>query len=148
MTKDVLISISGMQMTGEGHDDIEMITTGDYYIKNGKHYIRYDEIQEGETGVISNTIKVGADTLDIIKKGLANVHMTFERSKKNITCYATVMGDMMIGICTNRIVVEETEELLRVSVEYSLDINYEHISECNIVVAIQPRGSHDFHLQS
>lgn len=148
MTKEVLISISGMQMTGEGHDDIEMIIAGDYYMKNGKHYIRYDEVPEGETGVISNTIKVGTDTLDIIKKGYANVHMTFEKYKKSITCYATSMGDMMIGICTNNIVVEETEELLRVAVKYSLDINYEHISECNIVVAIQPRGSHDFHLQS
>lgn len=148
MTKDVLISISGIQMSGEDQDDIEMITTGDYYMKNGKHYIRYDEVPEGEEGVISNTIKVGSDTMDIIKKGITNVHMTFERNKKNLTCYATTMGDLMIGICTNSVTVEESEELLRVAVEYSLDINYEHISECNIVIAIQPRGSHNFHIQS
>lgn len=148
MTKDVLISISGMQMSGGEQDDIEMITTGDYYRKNGKHYIRYDEVAEGESGVISNTIKVGEDTMDIIKMGRANVHMTFEKNKKNLTCYATALGDMMIGINTNSVVIEETENLLRVAVEYSLDINYEHISECNIVLSIQPRGSHNLHLQS
>lgn len=147
MTKDVLISISGMQMSDGEHDDIEMITTGDYYRKNGKHYIRYDEVPEGETGVISNTIKVGPDAMDIIKMGRANVHMIFEKNKKNLACYATALGDMVVGISTNSIVVEESENLLRVAVEYSLDINYEHISECNIVLQIQPRGSHNLRLR-
>ena len=67
MTKEVLISISGIQMSGEEENDIEMVTIGDYYRKNGKHYIIYDEIPEGETEVIKNTIKVGPDVMDIIK---------------------------------------------------------------------------------
>lgn len=147
MTRDVLISISGVQFSSEDQTDIEMITTGDYYMRNGKHYIRYDEVAEGEHEVISNTIKVGTDTMDIIKKGLTSAHMTFEKNKKSLTCYATAMGDMMIGICTNHVLVEETERILRVLVKYSLDINYEHISDCNIIVAITPRETQDYGLQ-
>ena len=50
MTKDVLITISGMQMIDGDNSDIEMITTGAYYMKNGKHYITYDEVLEGYEG--------------------------------------------------------------------------------------------------
>jgi len=82
MTKDVLITISGMQMADGENSDIEMITTGDYYQKNGKHYVLYDEVLEGFDGIVKNTIKIQDDGLDIIKKGVANVHMAFEKKKQ------------------------------------------------------------------
>ena len=44
MTKDVLLSISGLQFAARDEEDvepIEVITAGDYYKKNGKHYILY-----------------------------------------------------------------------------------------------------------
>ena len=90
MTKDVLITISGVQLTDGESGDVEMITTGAYYQKNGKHYILYDEVLEGYEGVIRNTIKIQPDSMDIIKTGVTNVHMTFERNKKRLTCYATL----------------------------------------------------------
>ena len=47
MTKDVLISISGLQFAeGENSEPVEVITSGSYYKKNGKHYILYDEVAE------------------------------------------------------------------------------------------------------
>ena len=40
MTKDVLISISGLQFAGgENSEPVEVITSGSYYKKNGRHYI-------------------------------------------------------------------------------------------------------------
>ncbi|MEG2700643.1 MAG: DUF1934 domain-containing protein, partial [Hungatella sp.] len=129
MTRDVLISISGEQMTDGETGDIEMITTGDYFEKNGKHYIIYDEITDGIEGVTRNTIKVLPERMDIIKRGYGQTQMLFEKNKKHLTCYATPVGDLMIGINTNQILVEEQEDLLRIDVKYSLDINYEHVSE-------------------
>ena len=77
MTKDVLISVSGLQAMGGESDNIEVITAGNYYQKNGKHYIVYDEVMEGFDGVIKNTIKVGPDCMDVIKHGIASVHRVF-----------------------------------------------------------------------
>ena len=148
MTKDVLVSVRGAHIADGETNNLEVITAGSYYFKNGKHYIIYDEIPEGETEVIKNTIKVGPDVMDIIKKGSVSTHMTFKKNERNSTCYATTMGDLMIGICTNQVQVEENDDLLRVAVEYSLDINYEHVSECNIMLSVQPKGSMNFHLQS
>ena len=148
MTKDVLITISGVQLTDGESGDVEMITTGAYYQKNGKHYILYDEVLEGYEGVIRNTIKIQPDSMDIIKTGVTNVHMTFERNKKRLTCYATPMGEMMVGLNTRNISIDESENSLRVRVEYSLDINYQHVSECNIVVDIQSRSQAQVNLRS
>ena len=39
MTRDVLISIRGAQIQEADQEQIELITTGDYFLKNGKHYI-------------------------------------------------------------------------------------------------------------
>ena len=60
--------------------------------------------------------------------------------KKNQSCYLTPMGELVVGIQTNDIRVEEEENLIKINVEYSLDINYEHVSDCNITVAVRPRS--------
>lgn len=44
MTKDVLVTVRGLQMTPDGDDTIEVTTTGKYYEKDGKRYLFYDEI--------------------------------------------------------------------------------------------------------
>ena len=47
MTKDVLVTISGLLSSPDDSEDtIEVTTAGQYYFKNGKHYILYDEIGE------------------------------------------------------------------------------------------------------
>ena len=104
--------------------------------------------RQGYEGVIRNTIKIQPDSMDIIKTGVTNVHMTFERNKKRLTCYATPMGEMMVGLNTRNISIDESENSLKVRVEYSLDINYQHVSECNIVVDIQSRSQAQVNLRS
>ena len=140
MTRDVLISIRGAQFSEFDQNDVEMITAGDYFMKNGKHYILYDEMMEDSSEVVKNTIKVQPDSMDILKRGCITTHMVFEKDKKNQSCYLTPMGELVVGIQTNDIRVEEEENLIKINVEYSLDINYEHVSDCNITVAVRPRS--------
>lgn len=49
MTKDVIVTISGLQFAQETETEpVEIVTAGSYYKKNGKHYIIYDEVMEGK----------------------------------------------------------------------------------------------------
>ena len=137
MTKDVLIKISGIHMMDDENSDVEMVVRGDYYQKNGKHYVLYEEVMEGFEGTVKNVIKISPSSMDIIKKGLANTHMQFEKNKKNLSCYTTPLGDMVVGIQANRIRVKEETDSLMVDVDYSLDNNYEHLSDCTIRVDVQ-----------
>lgn len=145
MTKDVLITLSGFRFGEGGKEEIEVITAGDYFRKNGSHYILYQEILE-DGDVIKNTIKIRPGFLDIIKRGSLHTHMAFEKDKKSMSRYATPFGEMMIGISTDDIAMEEGEDSLKVQVEYSLDIDYQHVSKCSITLDIQSRSTADIHL--
>lgn len=107
MTKDVLLSISGLHqdVTGieaqgdePGNEPIEVIAPANYYEKNGKHYVIYDELVEGIPGTIKNKVRIMDDRkVEIIKSGITNTHMVFEKDKINMTQYETPYGEMMIG---------------------------------------------------
>lgn len=137
MTKDVLITIRGVHTLDHEDNDVEMIVRGDYYQKNGKHYILYEEILEGAEERVKNVIKISPSSMDIIKKGVTNSRMLFEKNKKNLSCYSTPVGNLVIGIQANHFYVEEQENSIKVNVDYSMDINYEHMSDCRICVDVQ-----------
>jgi uncharacterized beta-barrel protein YwiB (DUF1934 family) len=139
MTKDVLIKISGLQMMDGESDNLEVITAGQYFYKNGKHYVIYDEAIDGFDGTVHSTIRMTPELLDIRKTGTVETHMVFSLDHKEMTHYATPLGEMMIETATNRICMEEEEDSIRMRVEYSLDINYEHVSDCSIVLDVYSR---------
>ena len=151
MTKDVLVSISGLHtdiitgMTDEENEAIEVVTPGSYYCRNGKHYVIYDEVMEGMPGTIKNKIKItGTDGLEIMKTGISNAHMIFEKNKKNLTYYQTPYGQMLIGVNTKNMEVNVTDENIGVSVDYELDVNHEPLADCRIKMEIYSKGSDPF----
>jgi len=144
MTKDVLLKISGLQFTADYDESsepepVEIIAPGEYYYKNGKHYIMYDEFMEGFDSVTKNVLKLKEDSLEITKKGSSNVHMVFEKHKKNMTCYTTPFGSLMMGIDAKSISIEESEEQINAKIKYALDVNYEHLADCTISLMVQPK---------
>lgn len=146
MTKNVLLTISGLHYDAfPGQEDenepIEVITPAVYYNKNGKHYVIYDEVVEGMPGVIKNKIKITGDgLLEIMKSGISNTHMVFEKNKINMTEYETPYGELMIGVYTNSMTVDVKEREIDVEVGYALDINSEKVADCNIIMNIRSNG--------
>lgn len=141
MTKDVLVAIAGLQYELESEEPIEVITAGQYFCKNEKHYVLYDEILDESNEVCKNRIKIGTDMVEILKSGASNVHMVFELGKKNLTYYNTPFGSLLIGIDTTKIVCSESEEAIELNIEYGLEVNYSHVSDCSITVKVTPKKS-------
>lgn len=139
MTRDVLLSIRGLQFEGDNDaNDLETITAAEYFKKNDSHYVIYEEATEGFRDTTKNIIKWNGETLELTKRGLVNVHMIFEEKKKNMTDYRTPFGSILIGIDTKQIQVSETEERISVDVDYALGINYEHLADCKISMNVRP----------
>ena len=139
MKKEVLLSISGLHMLEEEDGDVEVVTAADYYERGGKHYVLYEEVLEGMEGHISNTIKIGEDSLEVLKRGLTNTRMIFEKGKKTLSRYHTPFGMLELGIFTKSVKAEESEEKIEVVVEYLLEMNAEQLAECHIKMHIRPR---------
>lgn len=148
MKKEVLISISGLhlevieELDENRNNQIEVITPGNYYLRKGKHYILYDEVVEGMAGTIKNRIKITEDkSLEILKTGLSNTHMIFEKDQKNLAYYETPFGQMLVGVNTRKMDISVTDERIDVLVDYELDINHEPLADCQIRMNITSKES-------
>lgn len=139
MTKDVLITISGFRLDGSEEEDIELITSGQYFNKSGKDYILYEEyLQELDEATKCNII-IDDDKVNIIKHGPANVHMIFDKLKRNSSYYNTPFGNLLMGFNTTDLKIEKEEEEMRIFIKYNIDINNQHVSENDIRIKIQSK---------
>lgn len=141
MTKEVLVSLCGLQFDQhqEEPEKVEMLLGGEYFNKNGKHYVIYEEMTEGFDTPTKNRLKFQDGCLELTRTGLVNVHMVFEEKKKNMTSYNTPFGQIIIGIDAKKIAITETDNQIDVSVDYALDINYEYLSDCHIQIKIKSK---------
>ena len=135
MTKDVVVSLKGLQLAPDQQSDaVEVIAPGEYYIRNNKHYVLFEEI-------LKNMLKFNDNYLEFTRKGPMSVHMIFEKGKKNLTYYYTPFGSIQIGIDATSIEVKETEDEIRAEVKYALDVNYEFVGDCHINIAVKKKGA-------
>lgn len=135
MTKDVLIAIKGLQFEeAEDAEEIEVIQRGQYFQRNGSHYLVYEEPVEGSSDTILNRIKFKEDEVQVIKKGAVNTMLSFHKNEKNMTNYATPFGNLIMGIHTHQIDLDMQEDKMLVHVDYALDVNYEFLADCKITI--------------
>ena len=137
MTKDVLVTVRGLQMTPDGDDTIEVTTTGKYYEKDGKRYLFYDEIGDDTNLIVKNSIQITEEHVSVSKKGLINAQMNFEKENKLVSVYETPYGQM--GVYTTGICLDERDDFLELKLEYLLEINNQHVSDSEILLQIRPQ---------
>ena len=141
MDKEVFVTLKGLQISEQTQPGaVEIVALGEYYEKNNKKYIIYDEVVEGMEGKIKNIIKLSPTCMEVTKKVLTNAHMVFEENKKNLTVYNTPFGAFSLGILATGIDIDETEDAMNVQVNYELDMNYEHVADCTISLGIQSKN--------
>jgi uncharacterized beta-barrel protein YwiB (DUF1934 family) len=154
VTKDVLISIQGLQFAGSGVSDgvnedeldkIETIYTGEYYYRNNAHFIMYDEIvedsqdtQDGEP--IKNIMKLRDNEFTLTKKGSMNVQMVFSQGKRTMTQYFTPFGSIMIALDTRNVEYKKEADSLNIHIDYGLEANYQFIADCNITIDVKSKS--------
>lgn len=146
MDKEVLIHVRGLQTIESDGDQepIEIVVPGEYYFRNGSHYLRYEEILEDFAEPTINYIKISPRGMEVRKKGVVNVHMVFEQGKKNMTYYTTPYGTIEMGIAATNLDLEENESGLNMKVDYALDMNQEHVADCYLAIKAQPKNCKDF----
>ena len=146
MNKDVLIHVRGLQMmeTDDAQEPIEIVVPGQYYFRNGSHYLRYEELLDDTAETTVNYIKMSPNGVEVRKQGQVNVHMVFEEGKKNKTFYNTPYGTLQMGISATGLELKESEDGIQMKVDYALDMNEEHVADCYLTVQAQSKDSADF----
>lgn len=146
MNKEVLIHVRGLQMmeTDDEQEPIELVVPGQYYFRNGNHYLRYEEMMDDSAETTVNYIKMSPNGVEVRKQGQVNVHMVFEQGKKNKTFYNTPYGTLQMGIAATGLELKESEDGIQMKVDYALDMNEEHVADCYLTVQAQSKDSAAF----
>ncbi len=140
MTKDIILTISGLHATdGETDDPVEIITPGQYFLKNGKHFIVYDEVMEGIEGSVKSTIKFTESKVELMRTGAASTRMEFEEGKEHMVIYQTPMGPLSISLYTEELVSKIEEEKMELKIRYSLKAEEQVITESVVRIEICPK---------
>ena len=81
----------------------------------------------------------GVRHVELTRQGLVNTHMIFEAGKVHMTDYVTPYGNFLLGIRTERMEMEESEDRICITAEYKIEIGEEPISSNKIQIIIRPR---------
>ena len=139
MKKDVLIKIKGVQQDDTGEiNSSETVAHGEYYFRNGSHYILYEETDEDSGGKVKSSLKLKGNTLELVKKGTVDSRMTFESGKSHTADYATPFGMLRMETVTSRILFSEREERFQIKAEYELWANGTFVSKCKLTIDLEP----------
>lgn len=145
MTKDVLLSLSGIQKysdedTKANTEPIELITEARYYMKNNRHYVLYEEYQE-DGSVSKNTLIFREDYMSLMKRGDIKAHILVEKGKCHSNAYATNAGILQIAIKGSEVRVGETEREIIAKASYEMLMNDEHVADCDLHIRIFEKES-------
>lgn len=145
MTKDIILTISGLHATdGEADDPVEIMAPGQYYLKNGKHYVLFDEVMEGIDGVIKSTLKFTEDQAELFRSGAASTRMIFQKEQEHMVIYQTPMGPLSISLYTENIISDIREEEINLEICYSLKAEGIVLTESTVRLNICPKELRKF----
>lgn len=140
MTREVLISIKNRQtMPGGMHDFVDSVFPGEYFFRNGKHYLKYENLEEGMQTPDRVMVKVYEGYMENNRKGCVNTSLCCEAGKENVCEYITPYGKLDLDIKGKYVRVQEMEDCITIRAEYSMDMNMERLAECDMTIQVTPR---------
>lgn len=140
--QEVLIAIKGMQFfSGEADsDEIETVNRGTLRRENGKLFLQYDEVYEDTDETTFTELRIGEGELLLTRSGFINVEMDFTRGKKSLSLYKLPFGEILLGIDTEDVRIEEGPDEISIRAEYSMEINYQFLTDSALKISVKPVG--------
>lgn len=138
--KDVFITIKSVQTADdETKDTTELFTVGSMTIDDESRLaVRYDESEATGFKGSSVTLNVYSDDkISLIRKGTANSDLIMEKGKKHHCHYGTEYGGFMVGISTDEIRNNLSENGGDLYFRYTVDINSGFISVNELFINIK-----------
>jgi len=144
MNKDVLIKIKGLQheYTNIYGNGVQTIQRGQYKKVSGRHIVTYEELP-GSSGItpgtpVKNLLKIDPDagSVSLTKRGQTSTDMLFKEGYYHTGIYETAFGTLQAGFITSRLVITEEADCINIQIDYGLELNYSHISDCTVYINI------------
>lgn len=136
MTKDVIVTVSGLDIDSEEAESVEIVTKGKYLKKGDHRIVRFEEVVEA-VGITKNTVRFGEDHAEVSRTGAMEMYLYFYPGKKTSSDYSTPYGTMLVGINTTRYKLTENPDDINIGIGYELSVNHEFLANCTININIR-----------
>ena len=140
--QEVVISIRGMQFfTGEADsDEIETVNRGTLRREKEQLLLQFEEVYEDTDETTLTELRIGEGELLLTRTGFINVEMDFTRGKKSLSLYKLPFGEILLGIDTEDVRIEEGPDEISIRAEYSMEINYQFLTDSSLKISVKPVG--------
>lgn len=106
--KDIMLKIVGKQILGETQeeDQIEFVTEGKLYEKNGATYLMYEETEVSGMPGCKTSLKIKGDTIRMKRYGEgmgSDTVMEFQKGQRFEGYYDTPFGAIEMEVLTNKL---------------------------------------------
>lgn len=139
MHSNVLVTIRGTQSDGTEQDTIETISHGQYRFLTDKHAVSFEELLPSEANTtisIKNILKITDETVTLTKRGVTQTEMFFQQGHTFCGFYQTPFGTFDMALHTSRLKITSQDDLLRAEIDYALELNGQHVSDCSIQISV------------
>ena len=140
MDERYMITVVGKQTVDGDTDTIEVITTGDMTIADGKVTIIYPEYAQDEPSKVTDTtVTLEGGVLSIDRQGEMSSHLILEQGVRHECLYRTPVGQMFIGIFTDKISSAIDEHGGEINAAYQLDFNRSAVSYNEFYISVKEK---------
>jgi uncharacterized beta-barrel protein YwiB (DUF1934 family) len=124
LRKDVIITLKGVVNPENEEEQMELMTEGRLYRKNGCYFITYRESElTGMVGV-TTTLKIEQSGVTVMRNGPMSTHMVFRQGEKHYGLYQLEGGEpLTIAVRTSRVRQTICDFGGDVEIDYSIEIN-------------------------
>ncbi|TYQ15312.1 UNVERIFIED_CONTAM: uncharacterized beta-barrel protein YwiB (DUF1934 family) [Acetivibrio alkalicellulosi] len=145
MNKNVIISVKGIQTSGnKDSNTLELVTEGKYYKKGNAYFVTYKESQVTGMEGTTTTLKISDDGIvTLMRFGSVNTQFIFEQGQKHMSYYDTKYGTFTIEVTTNIVNIDVDDKGGEIRVDYRLDIDDNKSGQNDFHMFIREAGQFD-----
>ena len=124
----------------EEADNVEVISGGRHTSRNGKEYIKFEEVYDGASEKSLTIIKITDDSIEVSKKGAITTCMEFAKNKRTLSCYNTPYGSIDIAIFTSVLDIKREEDRIDAAIEYTMEVNNQQMNTNRVEIEITSKS--------
>lgn len=136
-----IITINDYHNTDGRMEKAELTAPAEVYGTEDDYFIVYDEQSDELRGCRTTMRITDKSCVEIIRRGAYNTELKMEKGRRNLCCYSTPMGQIMMGVYSSKVSSELRDgRLIFLDFSYTLDFNNELLSKNRIRITAEYRG--------
>ena len=137
---EVLISIVGKQEVKGERDRSELLTVGTMTVRPRGVQLFYRESAATGMEGTDTTLTLQPEKVTLSRTGTHAGMLVLEHRRRHLCSYGTPYGDLMLGVFTEKMEQEMTENGGSVRVAYTLDVGGSMLSRQELSVTVRPKN--------